>query len=76
MSSVVKLENAFVWVSLSDAIFMGGEYLEYLLRVCVSQFTGVCNTPKKHVLKIIADDLLAPMSSKMSMSFFLQSKRN
>jgi len=28
-----------------------------------------------HFLKEIADNLLTPMSSKMSMSFFLQSKR-
>jgi len=29
-----------------------------------------------HFFKKIADNLLNPMSSKMSMSFFLQSKRN
>jgi len=31
---------------------------------------------KKKIKKTFADNLLTPMSSKMSMSFFLQSKRN
>jgi len=46
-----------------------------LIRVLIdSLLKGVVHFKKKK--KTFADNLLTPMSSKMSMSFFLQSKRN
>jgi len=42
-------------------------------RTIMQSTKGVVHFKKK---KTFADNLLTPMSSKMSMSFFLQSKRN
>jgi len=47
-----------------------------LIRVLIdSLLKGVVHLKKK-TKKTFADNLLTPMSFKMSMSFFLQSKRN
>jgi len=58
-----------------------GEYL-WVLTMIMSDVTSkkvACIYIKGEVhfkKKTFADNLLTPMSSKMSMSFFLQSKRN
>jgi len=47
---------------------------DILDNVCLHRVQGVVHFKKKKTT--FADNLLTPMSSKMSMSFFLQWKRN